>query len=121
MLKNKSFNFTNNMGRYTLIPRKPYRLQPEFAFAVWCFNMNVRRFSTFIRIKMKPVTPDFQNRWHGALSILRSTGNSAIALKNSTDITKVIMCSDTTNTFPLLLKIITAKREVATEISACEI
>ena len=70
---------------------------------------------------MKPVTPYFRDRRHGALSILRLTGNSAIALKISTGIAKVIVCSASTYTFLLLLKIITAKRDVATEISVWEL
>jgi hypothetical protein len=54
------FDLTDVLWRNALVTRQSDRLQPEFAFAVRRFDMDMRWFVPFIRVKMKSVCdPNF--------------------------------------------------------------
>jgi len=48
----------------TLVTGQPDGLKPEFTFTVRSFDMNMGRFNSFIRVKMKPIGADPEYCWH---------------------------------------------------------
>lgn len=55
MLENQLLNAAQIVGSNSTVARQAdRRLQPEFAFTIRCPNMNMGRFMTLVRVKMKP-------------------------------------------------------------------
>jgi len=67
VLEYQPFDLTNRYRRNTLISRQPDWVEPEFAFAIRRFDMDMWRFVALVRIKVKSIRTDTQNRWHGKI------------------------------------------------------
>jgi len=51
------YGFLNPPDRFrlhTFVFRQSHRIKPEFAFSIGRFDMDVRRFISFVRVKVKP-------------------------------------------------------------------
>jgi hypothetical protein len=58
------------VGGDALVSRELNRIQPEFALTVRGSYVNVRRLIALVRVKVKPILPDSQNRRHSTSLIV---------------------------------------------------
>jgi hypothetical protein len=64
VLIHEALDFAQFMGSDASAPSQAHAIEPEFTLAIGSPNMNVRRLTAFIGIKMKSVCADAQNRRH---------------------------------------------------------
>jgi hypothetical protein len=64
MFKYQAFDLPDNAWWNSLIYRQANGFQPELAFAIWRFYMNMRRFIAFIGIEVKAEGKYSQYCWH---------------------------------------------------------
>jgi len=66
VLVHEALDFAQLMGPDASASRQAHTTESEFTFTIGSTNMNVRWFRAFIRIEVKSVRTDAQNRGHCA-------------------------------------------------------
>jgi hypothetical protein len=58
MFKHKPFDLTNRMRRQSAVAGQHHWIEPKLALAVTGSNVNMRRFTPFVGVKVKPISAD---------------------------------------------------------------
>ena len=64
MFENQALDSANVDCTHAPIFCQSWGRQPELAFAITSIDVNMRRLSAFIRVKMKPEPQKSENGWH---------------------------------------------------------